>query len=58
MRVVRPWHKLPREAVAAPPPAVLKIGWSSEHPGLVEDVPAHGRGLEPDNPILPNFTTL
>jgi len=26
-----------------------QVGWSSEHPGLVEDVPAHGRGLEPDD---------
>ena len=23
--------------------------WSSEHPGLVEGVPAHGRGVEPDD---------
>jgi len=22
-----------------------QVGWSSEHPGLVEDVPAHGRGV-------------
>jgi len=25
-----------------------QLGWSSEHPGLVEDVPADGRGVEPD----------
>jgi len=25
-----------------------QAGWSSEHPGLVGDVHAHGRGLEPD----------
>jgi len=24
-----------------------QAGWSSEQPGLVEGVPAHGRGLEP-----------
>jgi len=22
-----------------------QVGWSSDHPGLVEDVPAHGRGV-------------
>jgi len=22
-----------------------QVGWSSEPPGLVEDVPAHGRGV-------------
>jgi len=22
-----------------------QVGWSSEQPGLVEDVPAHGRGI-------------
>jgi len=22
-----------------------QVGWSSEHPGLVEGVPAHGRGV-------------
>jgi len=22
-----------------------RVGWSSEQPGLVEDVPAHGRGF-------------
>jgi len=26
-----------------------QVGWSSEQPGLVEAVPAHGRGLEPDD---------
>jgi len=48
MRVVRPWNRLHREAVAAP---FLEgqVGWSSEQPGLVEDVPAHGRGLELDD---------
>jgi len=22
-----------------------QVGWTSEHPGVVEDVPAHGRGV-------------
>jgi len=26
-----------------------QVGWSSEEPDLVEDVPADGRGLEPDD---------
>ena len=26
-----------------------QVGWSSEQPGLVEDVPADGTGLEPDD---------
>jgi len=43
MRVVRHWHRLPREAVAASVQG--HVAWSSEQPGLVEDVPAHGRGL-------------
>jgi len=48
MRVVRPWHRLPREAVAAPLPGSVQgqDGWSSEQPALVEGVPAHGRGGE------------
>ena len=47
VRVVRPRHRLPREAVAAPSLGGFKASWwSSEQPDLVEDVPAHGRGLE------------
>ena len=26
-----------------------QVGWAFEQPGLVEGVPAHGRGLEPDD---------
>jgi len=28
-----------------PDSAQSQVGWSSEQPGLVEDVPAHGRGV-------------
>ena len=51
MRVVRPWPRLPREAVGCPLPGSVQgqVGWSCEHPGLVEDVPATGRGGGPDD---------
>jgi len=44
--VVRPWPRLPRGAVAAPSLARFKARFERnfEHPGLVEGVPAHGRG--------------
>jgi len=44
-RVVRPWPRLPREAVAAPSLAGSKArsGRGLEYPGVVEGVPAHGR---------------
>jgi len=47
MRAVKHWHRLPREAVAAPSLAVFKarLDGALEQPGLVEDVPAHGRGV-------------
>jgi len=45
MRVVRQWNRLPREAVAASSFEVPgQAGWSSEQPGVVEGVPAHGSG--------------
>ena len=40
MRVVKHWPRLPREGSVQG-----QVGWSSEHPGLVEGVPAHGRGV-------------
>jgi len=47
IRVVKHWHRLPREAVPAPSLEVFQgqVGWSSEQPGLGENVPAHGRGV-------------
>jgi len=49
LRVERPWPRLPREAVAACPlPGSVQgqAGRGLEHPGLVEGVAAHGRGVE------------
>jgi len=45
MRVVRHWHRLPRETVDAPIPESVQgqAGWGFEQPGLVEGVPAHSR---------------
>ena len=47
MKVVRHRSRLPREAVSAPLPGSVQgqVGWSSEQPGLVEVVLAHGRGV-------------
>ena len=44
-RVLRPWPRLPREAVAAPSLAGFKarLDGALSNPGLVEDVPAPGR---------------
>jgi len=47
MRVVRHWHRLPREAGDAPFLVMLKARWVFGHfeqPGLVEGVPTHGTG--------------
>jgi len=47
MQLVRHWNRLPREAVDAPPRGSVQgqAGWDFEQPGLVEGVPAHGRGI-------------
>jgi len=46
MRVVKHWHRLLREAGCSLPGSVQgQVGCSSEQPGLVEDVPAYGRGV-------------
>jgi len=46
MRVLKHWHQLPREVVEAPSLATFqaRLDGALEHPGLVEDVPAHCRG--------------
>jgi len=45
MRVVKPWHRLPRE-VGDAPNIPDQAGQGSEQPDSVEAVPAHGRGLD------------
>ena len=48
VRVVESWHGFPREIVGAPSLEVFQA--SSEHPALVEGVPAEGRRVEWDDP--------
>jgi len=47
MRVVRHWKGVAQRNCGCPFPGSVQgqAGWSSEQPGLVEDVPAHGRGV-------------
>jgi len=62
VRVMKHWHRLPREAVAASLPGSVQgqVGWSSEQPGLVGDVPAHGRGVGTRQSLrsIPTLTIL
>jgi len=45
-RVVRPWHRLPREAVDAPIPGGVQgwDGWGPGQPALLCGSPVHCRG--------------
>jgi len=45
MRVVKHWNRLPRAGCPLPGSVQDQFGWSSDQPGLVEGVPAHGRGV-------------
>jgi len=47
MRVVKHCNMLPREGVASPSLEAFKarLDGALSHPGLVKDVPAHGRGV-------------
>ena len=47
VRVVKHWPRLPRRSCGCPLLGRVQgqVGWSSEHPELVEDVPADGRGF-------------
>ena len=45
VRVVKHWNRLPRGCGCPIAGSVQgQVGWGSEQPGLVEGVPAHGRG--------------
>ena len=47
VRVVRHWNRLPRWGGGCPLPGSVQgqVGRGFEQPGLVEGVPAHGRGV-------------
>jgi len=47
MRLVRHWNRLSQRSCGCPLPGSVQgqAGWDFEQPGLVEGVPAHGRGV-------------
>jgi len=49
MRVMRQWHRLPREVVDPRPWRHPRSGWRGfEHPDGAVGVPVHCRGVGPD----------
>jgi len=61
VRVVRHWHRLPREVVDAPSLETLRSDWrGSEHPDVAVGVPVHCRGVGLDGLYgsLPTQTIL
>lgn len=45
IKVVRPWHMLPRDDVDYSFLEIQgQVGWNFDQPGTVEGVSAHGRG--------------
>lgn len=51
--MLRPWHRLPGEGVAAPGP--LQVS-KPRLDNLLEGIPVHSRGLERDDLLLIFFT--
>jgi len=48
--MVKPWHRLPRGGPCPTSGNIQgQVGRGSEQPGLVEDVPAHCRGVGLDD---------
>jgi len=47
MRVVKTLAQVSQRSCGCPLPGSVQgqVGWSSKQPGLVEGVPAHGRGV-------------
>ena len=47
VRLVRHWEQVIHRSCGCPKPGSVQdqIGWGPEHPGLVEDVPAHSQGI-------------
>lgn len=48
VRMVRHWYRVPQRSCGCPILGSVQrqVGWGSEQPGLLEGIPAHGRGVE------------